>query len=287
VNEQVLQKCIDEWQAAMKQTEYFSLDKTTPDKISELWDRLATDFDCALGSDIKRVDMTLSILDELGALRPNTIAIDIGCGTGSFTLELAKRCRKLYALDISQKMLDELNQKAEKSGITNIVCINGDWRSLCPSDFDPEINLTLSCLNTGINDFESLDKMSRISKGWNCYITVSGRSLSTQRSELQEIVFGRTLKNAGGNDIIFPFNIIYHMGYAPQLHYVPCRWSRSLSRADALGMLLNDFSRYKDIDTKTAEKLEEYVESNLNEDGMYSQSANTLLGLMTWKSKRL
>jgi len=284
MNEEFLKKSINEWHEAMKQTEYFSLDKTAPDKVHAVWDRLAPGFDEALGGDTNRVDKTIKILKEIAALDKNTVAIDIGCGTGTFSLELARHCKKVYAFDISPKMLDELTLKAKGQGITNIINICGDWKSLDPSSFDTEINLTLSCLNTGINDFESLDKMSKISKGWNCYITVAGQPLSTSRNELQEIVFGRTLKSANGSDIIFPLNIIYRMGYRPELRYIPCNWSRSSTRADAVTMLLNDFGRYKEIDAETTRKLESYVDAQLNDEGMYFQSVSTMLGLMTWKS---
>jgi SAM-dependent methyltransferase len=266
----------------MAKTERFSLDKTATENFPEVWNRLADDFDDGMGGDVTRVKKTLDILSRIGALTENTVAIDIGCGTGTFTLELAKHCRKVYALDISPKMLDILAQKAKHRGILNIVRVCDNWKSLDLSAFDPEINLALSCLNTGINDFESLDKMNKVSKCWNCYITVSGNTQHTSRNELEEIVFGRTLNTAYGNDIIYPLNIIYAMGFKPELNYIPCNWSRSLSKTEAVAGFLDDYSRYKDIDFETMRKIENLVDTKLNADGMYFQSVNTMLGVMTW-----
>jgi SAM-dependent methyltransferase len=285
MNTAELQKRIDEWQNAMEKTERFSLDRTTPEKIPELWNRLAGDFDDGMGGDVERVEKTLDILSRIGALTEDTVAIDIGCGTGTFTLELAKYCRKVYALDISPRMLDTLAQKAKQRGISNIVKICDNWKSLDISAFDPEINLALSCLNTGINDFESLDKMNKVSKCWNCYITVSGNAKHTSKNDLEEIVFGRTLNTAYGNDIIFPFNVIYTMGFKPELNYIPCNWDRFLSKTEAVAGLLDDYSRYKDLDVETIRKMEAYVDAKLNEDGLYFQSVNTTLGVMTWNCK--
>jgi len=272
------------WHDAMAQTEYFSLDKTAPQNIPALWDSLASSFDTGLGSDMGRVFETISILDGLGALSDETVAIDIGCGTGAFSIELARRCKRIYALDLSEKMLNKLEAKAKKEGMDNIICLKMDWKRLSLGDLDPEINLTLSCLNTGINDFESLDKMTRLSKGWNCYITAAGKRVNQTRNELQEIIFGRTLNNAMGNDIIFPFNIIYSMGYMPSLHYIPCNWRRVRSPEQALLSFVEDFSRYKAIDEETVKKLELYVKDHLNDDGMYLEQTDTKLGMMAWKS---
>ena len=275
---------IEEWRTAMAQTEHFSLDKTPPEKIFELWDAMADGFDSGLGQDIGRVIHTLEILTRIGALHEDTIAIDIGCGTGTFTLELAKHCRKVYAFDLSPKMLAALDRKAAEQGASNIVTICADWKAMDLSEFDPDISLALACLNTGLYDFEGLDKMNRVSKGWCCYMTSAGLKQAPNKNELQEIVFGRTLKSANGNDIIFPFNVIYTMGYSPELHYVPCSWSDSSSKEEAIDDLVENYSRYKDIDSDTKRRIEAYVDSQLDEFGRYPRSVNTTLGVMTWNT---
>jgi ubiquinone/menaquinone biosynthesis C-methylase UbiE len=45
---------------------------------------------------------------------------DIGCGTGFFSIPLSKRVKKVYAIDISQQMLDILKGKISHSRIINI-----------------------------------------------------------------------------------------------------------------------------------------------------------------------
>lgn len=46
--------------------------------------------------------------------------IDLGSGTGAFALHAAKRCKKIYAVDISEAMIDYCRQQAEEEGLTNI-----------------------------------------------------------------------------------------------------------------------------------------------------------------------
>jgi putative AdoMet-dependent methyltransferase len=58
----------------------------------------------------------LGILD----LSPNATLIEIGTGTGEFAVRAAERCAKVYAVDISQVMLDYARQKAESRGVSNI-----------------------------------------------------------------------------------------------------------------------------------------------------------------------
>jgi len=60
------------------------------------------------------------------SLNSNSTVIDLGCGTGAFALHAANRCRTIYAVDVSEAMLEYCRKQAEQKGITNIVyCHSG------------------------------------------------------------------------------------------------------------------------------------------------------------------
>ncbi len=60
------------------------------------------------------------VLDRLG-IDTNDVVIDFGSGTGSFAIQAALRCATVYAVDVSQAMIDYAKTKADKAGISNIV----------------------------------------------------------------------------------------------------------------------------------------------------------------------
>ena len=65
--------------------------------------------------------------------QPGERILEIGPGIGIHALTIAPALLPdgiLYVLDIQQKMLDELRQRAEKKGITNIVTTQGDAQKL-------------------------------------------------------------------------------------------------------------------------------------------------------------
>lgn len=53
--------------------------------------------------------------------------IDIGCGTGEFVIAAARRCKRVYGLDISSTMLEYTKRKIQKSGLANIELIKGGF----------------------------------------------------------------------------------------------------------------------------------------------------------------
>ncbi len=60
------------------------------------------------------------------ALNSNSTVIDLGSGTGAFALHAANKCRTIYAVDVSEAMLEYCRKLAEQKGITNIVyCHDG------------------------------------------------------------------------------------------------------------------------------------------------------------------
>ncbi len=64
----------------------------------------------------KNSDAIIKILD----LDSNSTVIDMGAGTGAFTLYAAKHCKKVYAVDISLAMLNLCRIKCDRIGLSNI-----------------------------------------------------------------------------------------------------------------------------------------------------------------------
>jgi putative AdoMet-dependent methyltransferase len=64
-------------------------------------------------------DETKNIVQML-EITPEDTVLDFGCGTGGIALNLTKYCKKVIGVDISRQMLDILEEKAKKQGITNI-----------------------------------------------------------------------------------------------------------------------------------------------------------------------
>lgn len=59
-------------------------------------------------------------------LKSSDRILEIGAGTGIFTLPMAQRCREITAVDLSPAMISVLRAKAEAANADNIRCIVGD-----------------------------------------------------------------------------------------------------------------------------------------------------------------
>jgi putative AdoMet-dependent methyltransferase len=66
------------------------------------------------------------IIEKLGLGLKHTV-IDMGSGTGAFALNVAPKCKRIYAVDVSNTMLEFSRQKAKQIGLKNIIFCHGGF----------------------------------------------------------------------------------------------------------------------------------------------------------------
>lgn len=77
--------------------------------------------------------------------------LEIGAGTGIFTLDIARNCTEVVAADISGNMLDLLLKKAAAEGITNIRTLKGNVETM-----ELEGSFPLACAFSSLEYFADL-----------------------------------------------------------------------------------------------------------------------------------
>ncbi len=86
------------------------------------------------------------------------LVLDLGCGTGRMTLELARLGYDMTGVDISTEMLDIARENSENSGFADkILLLCQDMREF---ELYGTVDVTVSCLDTvnHLTDTKSLDK---------------------------------------------------------------------------------------------------------------------------------
>jgi len=99
----------------------------------------------------------------------NKTLLDIGCGTGVYTLHLARKCISIDAIDSSVQMLQLLEKDAKKLHINNIKTQVTTWEnySLPQNQYD----IALCTMSPALSRDEDFQKVSKCAKtkiylGW-------------------------------------------------------------------------------------------------------------------------
>jgi SAM-dependent methyltransferase len=70
----------------------------------------------------------LDVLRSFGFGTDSTI-VDLGAGTGRFTVDAATACRHVIAVDVSQAMVDALRRRIQQAGLANVTVIQAGFLS--------------------------------------------------------------------------------------------------------------------------------------------------------------
>lgn len=106
------------------------------------WDRIARKYDSQTG--IKDRHMYKDLFELIKQeMVPSFTVLDVDCGTGIISFEIAESVHRVYRIDISEKMIEVAREKLEKSKYTNVVFQTEDGYNT--SFEDKSLDLVLCC----------------------------------------------------------------------------------------------------------------------------------------------
>jgi ubiquinone/menaquinone biosynthesis C-methylase UbiE len=78
------------------------------------------------GKEDGRAPEEVALLRQLG-LRDDAVVVDLGAGTGQFTVAVAAACARVVAVDVSPVMLERLRAKVRAEGLTNVAVVQAGF----------------------------------------------------------------------------------------------------------------------------------------------------------------
>jgi SAM-dependent methyltransferase len=131
-------------------------------KFAQVYDQLTQDIPY-----VKWADYLQSAFLKFNA-NPNLI-LELGCGTGSMAVELAKRGYDMIALDLSADMLSVAYEKAHRAK-TNILFLNQDMREF---ELYGTVDAVI-CLLDSLNYMTSFNDIEKVFRLVNNYLNPGG-----------------------------------------------------------------------------------------------------------------
>ena len=139
------------------------------DKTAKFWDKIAERYSRRPVADEEAYKKKLEV--SRGYFAADTEVLEIGCGTGSTATAHAPYVKHIRAIDISSKMLDIAQQKAEAQNIQNInfECAPIDKLNIADGSLDAVLGLSI--LHLLENMEEVIVRVHRMLKPGGVFIT--------------------------------------------------------------------------------------------------------------------
>ena len=140
-------------------------------------------------------------------LRPEYAILDIGAGTGRWTVPLAKIASRVTAVEPAGPMLDILKRNAQEAGVTDrINLVPATWEGADIGMYDVSVSLHAMYLSTDFAAF--IHKMEAHTKH-RCYLGVRHFPIDGRIQELSTKIYGTRHDSP---NFIIAFNALYQMG---------------------------------------------------------------------------
>ena len=274
----------EEWQKAIDaspvQKRKFDSDTGKMDR----WNKMAKDFAerTAREKPAARRQAVISDLCARGILNQDSTVLDIGAGPGAWTLPLSVCCRHITALEPADAMADILAARLGEEGIQNISIERSTWQSadLDSLDWHKAFDLVFASMTPGIDGPAALKKMMDACRGYCYYTAIAGDGWKSEFGQLWEKFFNEPMGKMA-NNIIYPFNLAYAMGFRPSLNFFRWGGENDMEHEEAIRHFTGFFKNYLDVTWEVEAAIKEYID-NHSKDGRYVRPDDIWLGTMVW-----
>jgi len=202
-----MERAIERWReligarAEQMDAAYARLGRTSAD----FWERRAHGFHRATRENVSSDPFFQRVRQQM---TPQMSVLDVGAGTGRFSLALAPYARQVIALEPQAALLAYLRQELATAGLTNLVILQSRWED-APADTRADIVLCSHVLYPILDLVPFLEKLNAAG-GQACYVYLRATQLDTLTAPIWRHFHGDERQLAPG--YIHALDVLYELG---------------------------------------------------------------------------
>ncbi|MEZ4357831.1 MAG: class I SAM-dependent methyltransferase [Eubacteriales bacterium] len=204
--------------------------------------------------------------------------LDIGCGTGAYSIALAEKAGKVVGVDLSPKMLEYAKMNVKEHKIENISLICGDFNEVL---IEGKFDLVFAHMTPAVADAATFEKMLSYASKY-CYLVKPVHRTDSVFGKLREIAGIRSRRESFDDGILYAFAMLWKMHKLPTIRYHADVWHMEKNLDEARAWYLNKLKAHNEIDNKTEENILKYL-NDISVGGIVYETTNTTIVTMGWR----
>lgn len=231
-----------------------------------------------------RLKRILDFITSSGLQLQGAEVLDIGAGTGSLSIPLAKMGAHVTAIDFSEEMLKKLQARAQEEQVT-IKTIEKSWNSvnLDEEGYQKKFDLVIVSMTPAVRNPQDFALMLKASKGICYYSGWVHRKWDPSYYTLYKHLFNEEFKETP-HGFYLPFMYLYMLGYRPEVTLIQDEWNSYETIDEYVETASGFFSTTKPIDDQIKKQIREYI-TPYAPDGVYNAQTQVITGMMIWDMK--
>ncbi|HFQ88477.1 MAG TPA: class I SAM-dependent methyltransferase [Desulfobulbus sp.] len=225
-------------------------EKSWKSKGAADWDRKAASF-------AERTERSIYTEKFLALLQPEEdwSVLDVGCGPGTLALPLARRVKRVTALDFSARMLEILQERVGRAGIDNITACHAGWGDDWQARGIGRHDVAIASRSLAVPDLRAA--LEQLCRHATHRVAVTDRVRHGPFDPDAFAAVGRPLRP--GPDYIYTVNLLYRMGFLPSVAYIVLEEEMVY---DSLEDAVESYRwMFRDLDPAEEKRLQKYVRS--------------------------
>lgn len=255
---------------------------------SGFWDNMAGRFakNVPAGREERRLKSVIDLIETTGLDIAGAEVLDIGAGTGSLAIPLARKGATVTAVDFSAEMLKTLEKRAdrENASIARTVLASWDEVDLDAEGFRKKFDLVIASMTPAVRSPDAFDLMLEAAKGVCYYSGWVNREWDPAFYDLYRLLFDEEFRE-GLHNFSLPFMDLYLKGYRPAVRINREVWRNEETIDDMVDTVSGFFSATKDVDEEMKSRMKEYFLAR-TENGRYVSETVATTAMMVWDMRR-
>jgi SAM-dependent methyltransferase len=249
-------------------------------RSKRFWEMKAHKYPTAFDNgQIERTLKVISMVRAEGVEIKGKKILDIGCGTGIYTLPLAQEAESVTALDFSETMVARLRDEILRYNISNVDIIKESWQEadITAREFKKSFDIAWCSMSMAVRDREDIRKMEDCSKKWCVYVGWG----SKRKNELMEEAFrmhGLAYGPPRGVSVVH--DILKRAGKAPVIEYFDDSWDWEGTVDEAM----ENVAGFIEMQGSTADRTRlKGLLNSYERDGLIRYTTYMEEGVMVWR----
>lgn len=213
-----------------------------------------------------------------------TTVLDIGCGSGQYSIGISKYCKSVVGIDFSSNMINQARKNVERYVVKNVEFFEVDWKNvdLDQKPYSDGFDVVFAHTTPALSSEKAFHKMRAVCNG-KCFISLPTRRSDRLLEGALAMIGKAPIPWDTDSRIPILFGKLWDDGLDPLLFYEPdSTWDQTCNVEEAYGYCIRAIEEHDALNPDEKETIRKYVHQQA-ERGKVHWKTHTNIVTIHWE----